>query len=679
MPQPNSDITTLPNEPSKPYPETEEVERKNMPVLASDSTATPIISSLNSDSVTNTLDLIKKMPMLAPFTLTNTFEEKLQIIDALNTDDDRRRLNFSFILPIFYFEKEQNMAAALEYSKLKLYNATLISEELPTDDLWDVKEAYLADANSDIGQIMSSMGKYVEAQKYYELALDLELKALQIRKINGIPESRFNQLFASSPPIVRIYNSLANVHRDLGNIQKYLEYKEQASNLLFAFEPNEDNKNLFLINIYLEMSRVFNMADRKHLVIEFGLEALWLAKKLFFIRSNIETPRVNSSLSNVCNGLNLHYTALDFLHQNLDINLGKGSYASSVGSKGRPPINAIVTYGAIAETWEALEDYEQAYHFYEKALDLAIESKAENKDPVDPSVIWSTYQYMASNKDYQSTQVSNTSEKITLLQEALNHSEKAIELIESTRKEQNLEKSSEAELVKSSFLKNKISIFDSAIDICIKLQSLTRDVQYVNKAYELVERSKSQVFFDLVTDKGIDQVNIDSVFNIKNLSLHLKRESATLLEYYLTNKGIYIFMLSGSGQVNLASYIFEEEQNDIKSLEAFFDLSQQYKSIVSTPNTDIQDINKLGYNLYSLLIPESFHLEFDNDKNLIFVPSNFLHDFPFHILPYISNYIGELTNVVYYPSAKLAILDKKVYQKCILKKCFPLLIRSTIL
>ncbi|MFQ6083180.1 MAG: CHAT domain-containing protein [Candidatus Aminicenantia bacterium] len=301
-------------------------------------------------------------------------------------------------------------------------------------------------AQANIGLIYSRLANYPEALANCQQSLKIA-EEIGFKRLEGY-----------------LYSYIGIIYYETGNYRKALEYYKKNLEIL-----EQTGDKFRLGGTYNEIGLVyFKLGDYQ--------------KALDYFEKGLEIDRAigNKWVEGITLGnMGLVYyeinnlpKAIEYCQQSLKIN-------QEIGYK-RDEGYVLNFLGNINLK---LRDYSKSLQLFEKTLRLGKEINV-------PEIIWSAYSGQAA-----------CYEKINKYHQALNYYKKAIETIEGVRgilqtKEQ-----------KSEFLKDKIEIYESLINLLFKMHQKDPLEKYDKQAFYYLEKSKARAFLDSLAEANVDISN----------------------------------------------------------------------------------------------------------------------------------------------------------------------------
>ncbi|MFQ6118795.1 MAG: tetratricopeptide repeat protein, partial [Methanosarcinales archaeon] len=297
---------------------------------------------------------------------------------------------------------------------------------------------------NNIGIVYKGLGNYSKALEYYEQALKID-REIGNKRSEGI-----------------CLNNIGLAYWDLGNYSRALEYYEQALKIDREIGYRWAEAQC-LSNIGIIYENVGNYSK----ALEYYEQALKIDREIGNKMSEgISLYNMGHAYKNLGN----YFKALEYHEQGLKI-------AQGIGSK---YIEGCTLNGVGDIYYYKLKDYSKSAEFYLNAL--AIGQEIGRSD-----ILWDAHYGLASVYEKQ--------EKFS---QALKHYKKAIEIIEGIRAQLQLGE------WKAGFLKSKIEIYESLINLLLKLHQQNPSKGYDKEAFYFTEKAKARAFLDSLQEAKID-------------------------------------------------------------------------------------------------------------------------------------------------------------------------------
>lgn len=349
-----------------------------------------------------------------------------------------------------------------DYQKALKYNKKALKYFLDVENKNDVGNRYNeSKAYRGIGHIYLKIGDYAKALEYYTQALKVNRE--------GVNKEKEAQILVD---IGNIHNNIGNYSSALQNLQKALKIQREIK--VKAAE------GVTLSNI----GRVYLNLKKYTLSLKFFQLALEIARETGNRRN--EANRL-VGIASVLLNLGEYQISLKILNQSLKL-------AKETDNK---DMEAFV-FCKKGYLFNRLNDFSESLKCYTVALALGDKLKSAK-------TIWNSYFGLGS-----------LSEKQGDYKNALIFYKKSIEVIEKMRSQLQIME------FKSGFLENKIKVYESIINLLVKLHDIQSNKGYDKKAYYFTERAKARAFLDSLKES---KASI-----IQNLSPALREEENRILK-----------------------------------------------------------------------------------------------------------------------------------------------------
>ncbi len=206
----------------------------------------------------------------------------------------------------------------------------------------------------------------------------------------------------------------------------------------------------------------------------------------------------------------------------------------------------------------------------------------------------------------------------------------------------------ESKLLLNSFFQNRmISGNDSINAIVSKEQEFRRTITYLKKKLLKKETAEiKQLLFEeqeklktlLVTATNT------SKFPVFNLGEFLTLNKKSILKYKKIENDLFIMAF-----VNSKFRI--TKINDFNTIKKKIEL---FNTLLTNSNSSINNINKIGEELFNLLIPKGFKI----NENITIIPDDILHYLPFELLNYKNKYLLKNSFINY--NSSLSFLNTQI-------------------
>jgi CHAT domain-containing protein/Tfp pilus assembly protein PilF len=507
-------------------------------------------------------------------------------------------------------------------------------------------------AASNIGQVYQLTGEYTKALEYYQQALTIS-KAIGDKAAEGIVLNNMGVIHLSlgqypkaleyfhqsltitklngDKPAERIVlGSIGGIYYLTGQYTKALEYFHQS--LIVAKSiGNKSGEKTALNNI----GGVYQSLGQYTKALEYFQQSLTIAKSLS------DKPGEKTALNNigsVYNSLEQHLKALEYFQQSLTI-------ARSTSDKSGE--GAIL--GNIGSVYSLREQYPKALEYFQQSLTIAKSTSNKSGEGAILGNIGSVYnslgQYPKSleyfqqsltiaksigNKYGEGATLTNIGfSLISQKQPALAERKlrEAIAIWETIKGNTN---NSDRGLSDS----DKISFADRVANTYKFLQISLIEQNKIPAALEIAERGRARALAELLAARSSDPAtNTLKPPNLAKIQQIAKSQNATLVEYSLIDKIIYIWVIQPNGQI-----AFQQSQlpanTNIKDLvntsRDGIGVTRGRKRSgdrVAPPVNSTQGDLKLLHKL--LIAPIAKSLPTDPDRRIIIIPQGELFLVPF--------------------------------------------------
>ncbi|HPM00573.1 MAG TPA: CHAT domain-containing protein [Candidatus Cloacimonadota bacterium] len=708
--------------------------------------ADQVLVSIQNEVFTNLsderiMDFIKKRFLL--YDRRNLSKSALDTLDV--TIDKLNKLSKSHGL---LFSVSEFRIAAFLYNGLS-NEAGIASEKLSKQFAkWNLSTDYHARFYKMMGDISYLKGSIKQAITHYNKAIEyaVSLDKLQYYELLnnlGLAYEKDKQTEKARENFVRIYNETANTQYidnhyragiNLGLIYTKTDKLPEASHLYEEIRISAQRKELYylFISASLRLAEVYQMQ---------GFDSM--AGNLFYqiegmknyLQNPLEKTQVAISLSDYYAKTGNLIKSLKFLNeadvlanenklvhfQNAiqekmaQMNFNQGNYSQARKSYEQlikyyqeqdDLYNILVTRLKIALTWMSEKDYQETEKVIKNILIKTYKGKSEYKNLMIEDVIYvdifcKSMIYYSSVHFLQATQQEN----IGLMMKSLDEIDDIITFMDNNR--YIFIQDSQSEFEKNSF----INAYKLKVDICANLYNRTNDPKYLENAFDVSEKARSQAFISEAGAQIISKLNNPKIKDmngaqyafISNKS-QIELETGNGLERGLKIKGgsknseilatelqytqqkynelvntlkddkssqlIDINTLSLSSIQNILEsdetimnyyvssnncYLFIIHK-DKTSLITIAESYAQISNLIDQYRAQIMDYNSLAYktnsqSLYNLLV-KPVENEIKN-KNLIIIPSGKLNNLPFATLHNQSEFLLENHIICQLPNISL--------------------------
>jgi len=476
--------------------------------------------------------------------------------------------------------------------------------------------------SSDVGNVLMNigygqrkMGNYRDAGEYYKKAFDLFKKSSE----------------PTSKDFYRIYINQCNLLIDLGNYDRALDFAEKALKIKLI---HYDTLHPSVYKYYGNIGRIYRAKGMPEKALPYFEKALKIAE----VSRGKKHPETAGQLGYLADA----YADLGQLDKALKLQ----KKSVKIQEKGLPPTHPYLVsgYGEIGRTYENKKDFDQALDFYQHTIQQyqkadhvpkhfiasilrRIARVHSKKDDLPKALltIQQGIQYIAPNFEFEENDfyknpnldlIQAEAEFLDLLkykarflqakfkkektqpdlEQALKTSELAIELIEKIRR------SYQSESAKQFLNSETTPIYEQAVEQAFDLYLLTKDRDYLLKAFEISEKSKASILQQNINEQyalKISNIPLDKIESLQ--ALH--QEIAVLEESFLSKNNL-------QEQKQLESNLFDLKLNyeqSIISLEESYPRYAQLK--YASKNLSPKNIQQNLLDEKTILV-EYFHTEY---------------------------------------------------------------------
>jgi CHAT domain-containing protein len=417
------------------------------------------------------------------------------------------------------------------------------------------------------------------------------------------------------------------VYRTLGQYPKALEYYQQSLIINKAIGDKAGEGNT-LGNIGL----VYQSLGQYPQALEYYQKSLVIRKAL---EDQAGEGITLNNIGGVYQSLGQYPQALEYYQQSLIINKVIGNKAVEG-----------TTLGNIGLVYQLLEQYPQALKYYQQSLVISKAIGDKSGEGITLSNIGGVYdslrQYPQALRYYQQSLViskaigNKAGEAITLGNIGVNLLDQkksalaekslraAIAIWETIRNSKN---DSGQGLSDSS----KVAFADRVAHIYKLLQQSLIEQNKPQAALEIAERGRARALAELLASRAINTPKLSKAPNLAKIQQIAKSQNATLVEYSLIDKVIYIWVISPNGQIAFQQSKLPPNTN-IKDLvntsRADIGVRGRSRSSAQSPSAaaaqgDLKLLHKL------LIAPIAKSLPHDPNQRMIIIPQGELFFVPF--------------------------------------------------
>jgi len=272
--------------------------------------------------------------------------------------------------------------------------------------------------------------------------------------------------------IINMKGSAVSINDPFRNIGQGYLYNVIIDKCFTAFHTNDAN------GLEIEKSLITNCVNAfsgsNHFYFNVKKTKIWNCKKIIIKSSTPQLPPRTNEIN-----LSPDVFSLDSLvYDNQIERLIISKINNQIYSKRYSAVEGL-TFNIVGDIYFKLKNYSEANEFYKKAL---IIGKKFNSQEI---ILHSYYGLALIYKN------------MGKFSESLDFCNKAIEIIEKIRKKLPLVE------YKSGFLKDKLQIYELAINLLIELNKRNPDKNYIKKAFYLAESAKARAFLDSLQEADI--------------------------------------------------------------------------------------------------------------------------------------------------------------------------------
>jgi CHAT domain-containing protein len=443
---------------------------------------------------------------------------------------------------------------------------------------------------------LGSLGNAYTSLGQYQLAIDYHLQSLAIEREIGYRQGEAASL-----------GSLGNAYTSLGQFQLAIDYHQQHLEIAreIGYRQGEANSLGNLGNAYQSLGQY-------QLAVEYHLQSLAIEKEIGNRHGEASSL---GNLGNAYTSLGQFQLAIDYHQQHLEI-------AREIRDR-QGEANSL---GNLGNAYQSLGQYQLAVEYLQQSLTIAREIRDRQGESISLN------------------NLGETLKKINQFPEAEENLRQAITIREEIR----------SSLVDDS---HRVSIFETQIAAYQNLQEVLVAQEKITEALEISERGRTQAFVQLLRERLSSSATTgkaepkNGYLTLRDIQQVAQNQNATLVEYSIVYKGIYIWVISPTGDIkfrranlqpleslnkslkNLGEIILKArvstgiEEKDSKGKKIKLDtLEKEYKQ-------DSQGNFPLLQLLHEILIaPIADILPKDPENSVIFIPHYALFLVPFAAL-----------------------------------------------
>ncbi|NET61961.1 MAG: tetratricopeptide repeat protein, partial [Symploca sp. SIO2E6] len=460
-----------------------------------------------------------------------------------------------------------------------------------------------------LGNAYTSQGNYDEAINSYQQSLAIAQKAGDL------------QVEATS------LNNLGIAYLNMGNYSRAIDFQQQS--LTIAQKISDQQSQAKALN---NLGIVYDNLGNYNRAIDFYQQSLEIDKKIG------DRQGIAASLDNLGTAyfsLKDYSLAIDFHQQSLAIKLNIGDRRGAAGSLGN-----------LGNAYQGLGNYSRAIDFHQQSLAIAkvLEDRQGEADSLLNlgNAYYSQREYSRAIDFYEKSlaikqeigDLSGKGNSLTTLGAALKDSGKFAEAEKVLR--EGIETWEGIRELLGSQDDWKVSIFDEQATTYRLIQEVLISQNKPQEALEFAERGRARALVEILLRRRLripEELLTPDPPSLKEIQQIAQQQNATLVEYSLTPKQLYIWAVQPNGSVEFRSVDLPQET----SFPELIQLSRKSIGVggrgnnTSTPSkrnstTHLQQ-------LYQLLIePIADLLPTDEEERIIFVPHRELFAVPFPAL-----------------------------------------------
>ena len=422
---------------------------------------------------------------------------------------------------IKYLDSASIMIELARYDEaLEFYSKSLIIEL----EVYGENHAGLAFTYNSIGICYDEMGDLGKALSYYQKALEVWLTTLGDHH----------------PNTAKAYHNIGNTHSDLGNYNEALDYLGKALSILGEKHPQTAIP-------YYNIGRTYwNKKDYE--------KALFATYKSFELTA-LDENRINlakpySLLGNIHHSMEDYKKAIEYYEKAIEV---------SIPVLGEKHPNIALSQTNIGQAYFELREYQKSLNFLQMSLKTRLTIFREGHPLLTTS--------------YEN--ISRVYARTKHLKAATEYSDKALKNLEMMRQKYH------SALTKQIHLSSHYSVFEHAIDLQIKLDSMTsRDANW-QKTFMHAEKAKSNILLE-----AFHTSQAKSFANIPDSLLQKEYDLSTELTFYEKKHFEEVQKEATKNDSLLSAY-----------QQRLFDLNQAYEILIKQFEEDYPEYYQLKYDM----------------------------------------------------------------------------------
>lgn len=445
----------------------------------------------------------------------------------------------------------------------------------------------VANSYNNIGNVYADMGNY-------EKSLELQLKALNVLiKLKG----------PDNIDLASLYNNIGLTYRDLGDLHKALEYNNQGLTLRLKYlaenHPAISSSYNNLGNIYFGLKRYDESIQMHQKALEIrksktGEEnplvaasynnignaffrkgdydsAMTMYQKSLSIKEKVLSPDHPDIALSYMNFGSVYTVINDFPNSLKFHNLALSLRKKVLGEK--HPLTAG-DYLNIAEVYFKKKDFDSSLYYCQKSICSLVsefEDTSEYKNPELRGILSPRKLLDALSLKAEVYHLISQRTDLATLQKSFNTYNLAIELVDKIRTGYSAEES-------RLLLSERVGpIYEKAIDVCFDLFNTTGLIEFKEKAFYFIEKSKAAVL-----QFALSESKAKSFSDLSPEKLKKEKELKSVLAFYETS-----LLKEQNKKTNIDSIKISDYKQKL------FSLNYEYEALIK----DLERTNPKYYNL----------------------------------------------------------------------------------
>lgn len=327
-----------------------------------------------------------------------------------------------------------------------------------------------------VGGTLNNIGVQYVKKGDYTLAMEYFLKALAV----------YNRTLGKNhTSVASAYNNIGNVYFNQNDFQLALTFYQKA---LRIDEENYGKKHPRIALAYFNIGLAYDNMNQTTLTLGYYKKAL----AIWIETLGEDVPEVAGCYQNIAqvhrrNGDSKLF--LEFANKSLDI---------VEKDPGKRNSNLALDYNTLGDFYLDAKDYKRAFAFYHKAMVINLLSPdIHDKDTLPSSIdSFNPNQFLLSLNGTANVLTSNDIQKKNLhsLNTAVHAYRLCDKIIDKARK------AHRKHADKIAFQKNTLTVYEGAIETCLKMYEYSKEEAYRDEAFYFLEKSKAGVLTEALED-----------------------------------------------------------------------------------------------------------------------------------------------------------------------------------